>query len=275
MRAFPQSIRSVVLDSVVPLEASAVAIIPSTNTDHALEQAFALCAASPSCDRSYPNLRETYLRVVARLTAQPANVPFSAAPGGTVQLSAQRFFSILFNEMYAGPAGVPKLIAAADRGDYTLFPERLSRLLQFSRFASDGMQFSAVCHTLGNTQPHELRVAGSGLMTGAPWAQILWAEICQRWPTEPLDPAFRAAIHSEIPTLIFAGELDPVTPPSNGQRIAPGLPNSTYVEMPAGGHGAGLGSTCGRAIIAAFLDDPTLPLDTSCIHGPPVGFSLP
>ena len=62
-------IRSVVLDSVVPLQASGV------RTGSAVERSFdrllADCAADPACDRAYPNLRQTTFDLIDQFNREP------------------------------------------------------------------------------------------------------------------------------------------------------------------------------------------------------------
>jgi pimeloyl-ACP methyl ester carboxylesterase len=274
MRAYPQRIRSVVLDSVVPMELSAVAISPSANTDHALERTFELCAANPSCDLNFPDQSATFRRVINKLGQQPLSVPLGAQYGQAVPMTVARFVLIIFRELYFGPSNVPSLIAAADRGNGQAFADRLLSMLLFNRGYSEGMELSAICHTVGTALPDRAHVTGNGVMTSLPWASVSWVDTCQSWPHEPLDPAFRTPVHSDIPTLIIAGELDPVTAPVNARKVGQDLTHSTYVEIPRAGHGPGVNSSCGRTIIAAFLDRPDRPPDTQCLNGPPASFTL-
>ena len=71
-------------------------------------------------------------------------------------------------------------------------------------------------------------------------------------------------MRSDIPTLILAGEFDPITPPSSGTAVAANLSNATFVEFPAVGHGLLLEGDCAKSIINAFLDGEDTP-DTSCV----------
>jgi pimeloyl-ACP methyl ester carboxylesterase len=274
MRAYPQSIRSVVLDSVVPMELSAIGIVPSANTDHALEGTFALCAANPSCSLVYPDLPAMFARVIDRIRQQPLPVPIGQQNGGTMPMDLTRFALVIFRELYSGPANVPMLIAAAERGNGQPFAERLLSQLLFNRGYSEGMELSTICHTVGAALPDGAHVTGNGVMTGLPWPGTSWVDTCKSWPHEPLDPSFRTPVHSDIPTLIFAGELDPITAPVNARKVGQDLTHSTYVEIPRAGHGPGVSSNCGRTIIVAFLDHPEQSIDTHCVDGPPVSFTL-
>ena len=78
-------------------------------------------------------------------------------------------------------------------------------------------------------------------------------------------PPENEALRSDIPTLILTGDLDPVTPPSYGEKIAETLPNATHAQIPFTSHGVFSDRRCARQLAASFLDDPTAPLDLSCV----------
>jgi pimeloyl-ACP methyl ester carboxylesterase len=75
------------------------------------------------------------------------------------------------------------------------------------------------------------------------------------------------AVVSDIPTLVMAGEWDPITPPSWGAAVAANLVNSTFVEFPGLGHGVSVDDSCPRSIMFDFLTNPESSLDLSCVEG--------
>jgi hypothetical protein len=90
---------------------------------------------------------------------------------------------------------------------------------------------------------------------------------CQNWESGEADPIENEPVYSDIPTLILAGEYDPITPPSWGQIAAETLPSSYYFEFPGVGHGTSVsGKDCPVNIALAFLDDPTSQPDTTCLN---------
>jgi pimeloyl-ACP methyl ester carboxylesterase len=68
--------------------------------------------------------------------------------------------------------------------------------------------------------------------------------------------------------LILTGEWDPVTPPSNGDRVAKHLPNSLHVVVPHGAHGLGglEGGDCVLDLMTEFVArGTTRGIDVSCL----------
>ncbi len=72
------------------------------------------------------------------------------------------------------------------------------------------------------------------------------------------------AVRSDIPTLIVAGQYDPITSPAWGELVAKTLSASAFVEFPGQGHGQFV-AECPRSIRSAFLADPSRPPDTTCV----------
>ena len=93
-------------------------------------------------------------------------------------------------------------------------------------------------------------------------------EACALWPRAETERDYAQPVKSDVPVLILTGQWDPVTPPSNGERIAKTLSNSLNVVVPSGGHGLdGLeGMDCIDNLIVKFIESGTVKgLDTGCV----------
>lgn len=74
------------------------------------------------------------------------------------------------------------------------------------------------------------------------------------------------AYFSRIPALVINGYFDPITPPRYIRKLLAGFPDARHVFLPEGSHREPSRRTLGclRRITAAFLDDPSARLNTSC-----------
>jgi pimeloyl-ACP methyl ester carboxylesterase len=93
-------------------------------------------------------------------------------------------------------------------------------------------------------------------------------EACALWPRAKIERTYREPVKVNVPVLILTGELDPVTPPSNGDRIAKHLPNSLHVVVPHGAHGLGGldGTDCITGLMTEFVARGTTKgMDTTCV----------
>jgi pimeloyl-ACP methyl ester carboxylesterase len=95
-------------------------------------------------------------------------------------------------------------------------------------------------------------------------AQRLLA-VCGVWPRGTASADLASPLHSDVPTLLVSGGMDPVTPPAYGATVAQGLPNSRHVIAPGFGHIV-TPHACGPRMLAAFVDtaDPAR-LPATCV----------
>jgi len=73
------------------------------------------------------------------------------------------------------------------------------------------------------------------------------------------------AKNTETPSLLLAGKLDPITPPSFARMAAAEMgAKATVVEFAHVGHGAQQSSPCGEALVTAFIRNPSGTIDPAC-----------
>jgi pimeloyl-ACP methyl ester carboxylesterase len=280
MRDFPAGIRSVVLDSAYPVDANLYTELPE-NGERALDALFAACRANPGCNHAYPDLERTYQRVLERLYAVPALITLPDLASGSVLpsvLTGDAFAGFLFQGMYATELIplLPELIAMADRWDFDLVGLLLGSFLQQIGFVHVGQQLAVQCQEeVAFTTRAELEEQTrahprfGAFLEGALTLGPSIADVCADWRTVPPNPIEDQPVHSAIPTLVLSGSLDPITPPSWGERVAAGLDYGKFLEFPHTGHGVINSRECGEAIVTAFYTNPHASLDTSCIPQTP------
>jgi pimeloyl-ACP methyl ester carboxylesterase len=88
---------------------------------------------------------------------------------------------------------------------------------------------------------------------------------CEVFAVDPAPDVESTRVQGDIPTLLIAGGLDPVTPVSYAESALAGLSNGTLVVFPFGGHSLTGSPGCGASLIAAYFSDPSAPLDMSCV----------
>jgi pimeloyl-ACP methyl ester carboxylesterase len=92
-----------------------------------------------------------------------------------------------------------------------------------------------------------------------------WLQACPLWPKYAVSDDFYQSVTANIPTLILSGNLDPVTPPSNGDESAKTLPNNHHIVSKNSAHIVA-STPCGIEIVNEFLTtlNPN-DLDESCL----------
>ena len=61
------------------------------------------------------------------------------------------------------------------------------------------------------------------------------AEFCQEWDSGQAGPIENEPVVSDVPTLLLAGEFDPITPPAWARQAAETLTNGTSSSTPVWG----------------------------------------
>lgn len=273
MQLYPQSLRSVILDGVVPPQTNY--ILNSARTmDQDFTKLFDTCKAEPDCNRAYPNLEQVFFKLVDGLNQNPVHAKLTDKETNTTYANAvidgDTFMGGMFQMLYIGsiiPA-LPRMIYDVKNGNYELF-QRIYSLLLFDRSLSVGMYYSVVCAEEANFTPKDQDLTGIR-------AQIVKSEsrepkfildTCKIWDVKSLGPAVDQPVQSDIPTLLLSGGFDPITPSAYADTAAKTLTKHYEVVFPAGGHGQALEGDCQNSIIQAFVDNPSLPPDSSCISG--------
>ncbi len=264
-RDFPAGVRSLVLDSVVPLESDLIAGL-AINGQTALEVAFAACLEDSACAAKYPDSMTQLLAVVNSLDATPHLDP---------AFDGQAFVNVLFQTMYnpEGVSLVPYLIDAASKGNY----DKFSLLLQGSGAASIsfGMHLSLHCaEEVPFTTPDLVAKADAQVHTEirAALSGAKYLDYCAHWPVNVAPASENEPALSDVPTLVMSGKFDPVTPPKNALLVANELAHAQYFELSDQSHGASTGD-CGMSLVRQFFDDPNVPVPVGCSGSlPPLAF---
>jgi pimeloyl-ACP methyl ester carboxylesterase len=274
MRDFPEGVRSVILDSAYPLEVDLYET-RSENAARALNLLFGECEKSSFCGDYYPDLSGEFRRTVRRLRNNPETVPneIGARFFGPEEyyVDDAAFISAVYSAMYSNETNysVPEMILQASEGEYGLVLEAMLTNQYQSFSFSYGMHLAVQC---SGEAPFTSREAVEESLKSHPDLRNYFereAELvrrtCPLWaPYEP-DARENQAVRSDIPTLVLAGELDPVTPPEWGQKVHESLENSYFYTFPGMGHGVALSTSCSFEITRDFLNDPGDEPDSTCI----------
>jgi pimeloyl-ACP methyl ester carboxylesterase len=271
MRDFPQAARSVVLDSTYPLEVNLYTTL-APNAERAFNVLFDECAADPGCKTAYPDLRAVFYNLVEQLNNSPRKL--SLAAGGnnySVALNGGLLIDVLFGGLYnpAVTASMPKMIYQIRQGEYAILRERL--LLYFDTSSALGMGTSVQCAEevpFGSAEAVQSAAQGVQPAIAAFFSksnQYLFT-ICPDWSGQAADPRENQPVTSDTPTLILAGEGDPITPPAWGQMTASHLSHASFYEFRGQGHWVTRSSRCALSIALAFWNDPSAAPDSSCIQ---------
>ena len=280
LRDAPARLRSVVIDSVYTPQADLYSQIP-VNGERAFEAMFRACAAEPTCAENYPDLRDTFFALKAKLDKQPVTftVKLNSGDQHELLLNGDSLMGLMFQSLYATSIiqMLPRLITDLRDGKTDLAAGLEGEFLSEYDKISVGMQHAVQCK---EELPFVTQASIDGVLQQHPDYAALGSkgivELCKAWGASSADPIENQAVNSDVPTLVVSGEFDPVTPPAWAEEAARTLSKSFYVNVPRAGHGSTITEECPRSILLAFLDNPGQQPDTACLAGLKTGkFDVP
>lgn len=267
LKAHPASLRSVILDGVVPQD-EALGQSHARNLDDGLAAIFAGCRADSACAARFGDPAATLERLRRRLRETPVEVrlpdPVTARPV-TRRLGEAGLAAIVRLYAYApeSAALLPLLIDEAAHGrPEALVAQGLIVSRDLGQQLAHGMELSVIC---AEDAP-ELRVRPEDRdrLIGNLLPEVIAAQ-CPLWPTGRRPDGFHQPVVSDKPVLLLSGEWDPVTPPRFAEATAKTLGNSRHLIAKGRGHII-IGRGCVNRLAARFLDslDPKA-LDATCL----------
>ena len=291
MRDYPEGIRSVILDSVYPPHVNALEE-QSLITVQVFETLFRGCEVDPECNQAYPNLEAVFYELLTDFYDYPAEFTYYDEYYGEwvdEVLYGDDIAYILFDSMYDSSVipYLPAFLYALHNEDYEYAYEILDK--PFAGYYeegysevyedvsdSEGMFYAVECReevyfndvdTAENLVDNYSYVITDGLL----WEVYDFFESCDVWSINPASSIENMPVTSDIPTLVLAGEYDPITPPSWAQSTASHLENSQFFIFLGYGHAVIDGGSCPVDILLDFLSDPFSQVDDSCLAnvGPP------
>lgn len=257
LRAFPERVRTLVLDGLAPLE-MAVGGHMEEDAQASLDATLARCRDAPECRARFPGLDGAVAGLLDRLARTPACValrdPVTGAPGErTFDADDLRRLLVSFSYQPETAALLPPLLDAAAKGDLApaaaaleivsgAFEAAVARPLQLSVLCAEDVPF------IRDGRPDEDRARYLG---GEVRAQF--RRLCAEWPVPRVAEAWRAPVRARVSALLLSGGADPVTPPRWGELAAKNLEGSLHVVLPGQGHGVFMRG-CLPRVAARFVE---------------------
>lgn len=237
IRAYPGSVRTVYLGSVVPIDI-AMPLPFARAAQSALEKTFAACAADPPCQAAFPKLREEFSQILTRLDAGAVR---ARAPDSSVRVPltrgriAERLRAMLYKPESA--ASVPWTIHQAHLNDWGPFADGIvSAARENDKNYSYGLFFSITC----NEDVAFLREQDFVPQTRDTFLGMYRVRqqrtACRYWPHAKLAADYRKPIATSVPTMFVSGDSDPATPLWLTAHVAPGFAHRQEIILHGQAH---------------------------------------
>ena len=269
-RDVPEGIGAMILDSTSPTDVGGEDFMQD-DFARSLDLVFRRCEGDAACNALFPDLEDEFYAAIEELDAEPFVVPMADTARfaeGRISVDGRLFAGGIFQGLYrqAFIPLLPHAIRQIRARNDALVRALAAELAPDPETVNPWLEYSVECYEQAPLLSAETAAAVQARHPLLPdLASPSLVAVCDAWHSERADPALlRQPVAVDIPTLVVAGEFDPITPPGHGRRVAAALPHSQYFEVRGAGHGA-LRSPCPRRLAVAFLNSPEQTLDTSCL----------
>ncbi|MEM8987937.1 MAG: alpha/beta fold hydrolase [Pseudomonadota bacterium] len=266
MHRYPDSIRSVILESVTNIQAEPYGEFFFNVFGRSLEKLFADCAASPQCAAMHPDPEKLMMDALASFEQQPMKLAVptpSGEPGPSVFLNQQDLIVLLFSQTYNAKEipNILNMIKAAEQRNKEVFAPLAGMFSFLEDMSAEDVRLSIECdHYLTVDPSKEIPTPATPLQDviskGMP-PGLQFSEVCEVFAPDVTETNINPAPPTaDIPVLVMTGEYDAIIPSSVGQNIANGLKRSYYVNFEYASHQLFVPHPCTHNVGKAFFDSP-------------------
>lgn len=267
-RLFPERVRSIVLDGVVP-QTLALGSEHAMKLDQAIQRVLAACDTDESCAQKFPNTSARLQSLIVSLEQEPVEVtvdhpstgqPFSLTFDRDVLSTALRFLTYSPETQ----AMMPLLIyeASEQRQFGRLASQMLITTTGLQQSIAQGMELSVMCAEDYPRFPKE--IVPNDYLMGTLLEQAVEVQ-CGIWPRGPVPDDFNQPVSGDVPVLLISGELDPVTPPEYADQVAVYFDKATHLVAPGQGHIVATRGCMGDIVSDFIITGDAAELETECL----------
>ena len=264
---YPDRVRSLVLDGVVPFSPAYIDVTPESATS-AVQRLLDDCVADVACSAAFPEF-DIYglLDQIEGIREISYRHPVSGQYVKTKtnrETVAQAIFGALYSP--AMRAAVPYALTEAVKHDNWAPLATLADDASWY-FGVENIYFGARLSVLCAEEDlsDDDAVSDGGLFQDLGSLKDVFRQACDRWPVAKIDLPEPARGSLKMPTVMISGGIDPITPPSLAQHAESYYSTLKHIIVPNGGH-SNSAVQCVSDYINSFIDDPAhIAEDTQCM----------
>ncbi|MEM9337144.1 MAG: alpha/beta hydrolase [Bacteroidota bacterium] len=274
MRDYPDGIRSVVMDSPLPLEVN----YDEESVRHllkSLDKLLSDCESDKDCNSAYPNLKESFHNYLIEKTKNPLLVEVENPETGkqeNVYLKGKDLISIFTSVGTNGVASIPYEINKLLTNDLTSLKKELAYL--FQKPGNNKVAIGArLCVWCSEEYPFNDQEVIKKETSNYPEFESLSPavyeqSVCEAWGVSKMPAMENEPVKSDIPVLLISGEYDNETPVSWATAMQKNLTNSFQLIFKGWKHGpiTNWSNTCAMQAANAFFNFPEIKPDLECME---------
>lgn len=273
LRDYPKRIRSVVMDSPLPLEVNYEEESIS-NLVESVNKLLSDCASNIDCSKRYPNLKERFWNFLLEKTNTPLEV-YVKNPNTDKKelfyLTGSDLITIVSSASTSNVINIPSEIDKLLQNDLSTVTSMLSNIYKNKGSGSGiGMRLSVWCaeeqpfscedaiYTESNKYPELLGLE----------SVVYSSTICDIWSVKKVLDIENKPVKSDIPVLLISGEYDNETPPKWAARMKTNLSHSFHLVFKGWKHTptTNWSNPCAMELANQFFNDPKIKPNSACFE---------
>ncbi len=271
VRDYPDKIRSVVMDSPLPLEVN-YDEESVNNLLGALDKLLSDCQADADCNNAFPNIKSRFLKYLEEKTINPLEVKVENPKSGepeTFYLKGKDLITVFTSASTGSVPNIPFEINKLLNNDLTSVKERLQYLFQEPGDGiGKGMRLSVWCAEENPFNSQEKITIETNKYPEVKGLSptVFDNEICEIWSVKKVSEIENKAVRSDIPVLLISGEYDNETPVKWAESMANNLTNSYNLIFKGWKHGPTTywSNPCAMQAANEFFNNPTIKPNPEC-----------
>ncbi|MEA5444742.1 alpha/beta fold hydrolase [Gammaproteobacteria bacterium AB-CW1] len=262
LRQRPERFSAAVLDGVFPTDRDPIITLPTVYAD-AWDRLLDRCQAEPDCPG--PALAEAHEQLQSRLDREPELLllELNGRPPQPLWLDGKRYADLVFAAQVFDDslAALPAAIVAAAGDDFRDLAGLLSQVVgpALDPDRRDAVYWASICEESAVSDPARMDQAVQALGLEASFPESIWRHhpCVNGWDSGQFDgEAFRQPVQADLPVLLLAGELDPVTPKEWARHQQSHLSQSHLLLAEGRTHGLVFDNDCIADAVVDFLRAP-------------------
>ena len=240
LRQHGDHVRTATMWDVFPVFAK-MPLTFAADAQKSLDGVIAVCQKDAECHSAFSITTQELAQVLLHAEQQPIKAEAEdRSANRKVQLSlsrngiAQTIRYMLYSPKTA--VQVPLQIHLAAQGNYGPLAQSAYDFLSGTQDSiAEGYFLSTTCtEDVPFYTPEEGNEASRNTFLGT-FRVKAQKNGCEQWSAQP-DPSFVEPVHSDVPTLLIGGDLDPVNPPAFVRAVAKNLTHSRVLLVQGGAH---------------------------------------
>ena len=234
LRDYPDKIRSVVMDSPLPIEVN----YDEQSVQNLLETVETLltdCEEDEACNVAYPNIKTRFYAYLREKTENPLKVAIEHPKNGKTEvfyLKGEDLITVFTSASTGSVPNVPFEIKKLLDGDLTSVKKRLSYVFREpGEGAGLGMRLSVWCaeeNPFNNLEVIENETSKYPEVKGLSPA-VFANEVCKIWSVKKAKAIENQAVKSNVPVLFISGAYDNETPVKWAKTMMPNFSNGYHL----------------------------------------------